>query len=89
MKLKDRVERLERELLKSRRGSRMEEVADWIEDQFKKKEIIPTRKLFDKAFKEKGWKYQTLQIARRHMLDDIIGIEHRKGKGWCWVKLDD
>lgn len=93
MDLKKKIRELEKRVmvLESRGTGRgkMQDVADWIMGKFKEKEIWTTRRLFDLALKECGWKYQTLQIARRHMLDDKIGIEHRKGKGWCWVRVDD
>lgn len=90
MSLRQRIEKLEKEveeLKKNRGGSRMQEVADWILKKFEDKDIYTTRRLFELALKERGWKYQTLQIARRHMLEDKIGIEHKKGKGWCWIDM--
>lgn len=86
-KLEARVTELES---KPRSSGKMDEVANWILSKFdSKRHEITVRRLFELGKKEKGYRYQTLQLARRHMLDDRIGIEHRPGKGWMWVKMDD
>lgn len=89
-RLNDLEARLEKLEEKGTGGRKQQEVADWIMSKFdSKRNEITVRRLFDLGKKEKGYRYQTLQLARRHLLDDKIGIEHRKGKGWMWVKVDD
>ena len=92
--LLERIKELEKRVAEleskgSSRNGKMLDVADWILSKFEKKEVYTVRRLFDLALKERGWKYQTLQIARRHMLEDKIGIEHVEGKGWCWVRMEE
>lgn len=88
MTLKERVELLEKKVEMLERGSRKKssEVADWIVSVLEKRKEITVRRLYELGEKE-GYKYQTLQIARRHYLDEVVGVEHRKGKGWMWVLM--
>lgn len=88
MRLADRVKALEKKVKLLEKGGRKRsnEVADWIVEQLGDRGEITVRRLYELGDKQ-GYKYQTLQIARRHYLDEIVGVEHRKGKGWMWVLM--
>ena len=87
-KLKELEKRIELLENKGPRGTRLKEIADWIEGLFEKEERISIHKVMTKG-KKLGYSEQMIQRARRSLLSDRIGYMRVKGTGWLWAKFEE
>lgn len=90
MNIEKRVKKLEQqvaELLANKpvHGQRLQQIANFIMEQFETKDEVACWKIFKRG-REKGFSTQMMQRARRELLREKIEPMITPGKGWSWAK---